>query len=124
VATWVYDNSVHNKANPDPKRNVTWGEQTPDEMMYFRINYRWADETVTHMRNDLEAKLQGSTLIGGLDANMDGKITPDELKGPLAMLKARFNDLDKNHDGALDASEMGAIMQMMMQQAAKDPTGL
>eukprot|EP01035_Chromulina_nebulosa_P005643 gene5643-7659_t len=46
IATWVYDNSVHNPANPDPKRNVTWGEQTPDEMMYFRLNYRWVDETV------------------------------------------------------------------------------
>jgi hypothetical protein len=123
VATWVYDNSVHNKANPDPKRNVTWGEQTPDEMMYFRINYRWADETVTHVRNDLQDKLQASTLIGGLDGNMDGKVQPEELKGPLGMLKAQFGALDKNKDGALDAAELGPLMQMMMSQAAqKGPT--
>jgi len=123
VATWVYDNSEHNKANPDPKRNVTWGEQTPDEMMYFRINYRWADETTGHLRNDLEAKLQGGTLLGGLDANMDGKVTPDELKGPLAMLKAQFPMLDKNKDGALDESELGAVMAVMMRQMAdKGPT--
>jgi peroxiredoxin len=123
VATWVYDNSVHNKSNPDPKRNVTWGEQTPDEMMYFRINYRWADETVGHLRNDLEAKLQGSTLLGGLDANMDGKVTPDELKGPLGMLKTAMPQLDKNKDGALDESELGAVMAMMMRQMAdKGPT--
>jgi peroxiredoxin len=125
VATWVYDNSVHNKANPDPKRNVTWGEQTPDEMMYFRLNYRWADETVTKPRNDLQDQLQASTLVGGMDANQDGKITPDELRGPLGMLKGQFANLDKNKDGALDATELGAVMQMMMNQAARSgPTDL
>jgi peroxiredoxin len=118
VATWVYDNSVHNVANPDPKRNVTWGEQTPDEMMYFRVNYRWADETVDRVRNDLQQKLEGATLIGGMDRNMDGKVQAAELTGPLGMLKAQFPMLDKNKDGALDADELGAVMQMMMRQAA------
>jgi peroxiredoxin len=28
-----YDNSADNPSNPDPKRTVTWGEQTPDEML-------------------------------------------------------------------------------------------
>jgi hypothetical protein len=106
VATWVYDNSAHNLANPDPKRNVTWGEQTPDEMMYFRLNYRWADETTSHIRNDLQAKLQESGMVGGLDANLDGVIEPDELRGPMgAMIKARFVELDRDHDGTLDAAE-------------------
>ena len=109
IATWVYDNSDHNPANPDAKRNVTWGEQTPDEMMYFRVNYRWADETVEHIRPDLDAKLRASELIGGLDSNLDGFIEPEELKGPLARLKPRFAALDKNHDGKLDASELTAV---------------
>jgi peroxiredoxin len=122
LATWVYDNSSHNKANPDPKRNVTWGEQTPDEMMYFRINYRFADETVSHPRNDLQDALSGASLIGGMDANMDGKISPDELKGPLAMLKGQFAKLDANHDGFLDANELGKVMAMMSQtQSAAAP---
>ena len=96
VATWVYDNSTHNLANPDPKRNVTWGEQTPDEMMYFRLNYRFVDETTSHIRSDLQARLMESGLIGGLDANLDGKIEPEELKGPMgAMLKARFAELPR-----------------------------
>ncbi|HEX4710973.1 redoxin domain-containing protein [Phenylobacterium sp.] len=110
VATWVYDNSEHNPANPDPKRNVTWGEQTPDEMMYFRVNYRWADETVTNVRNDLQQKLFASQMMGSLDSNLDGKIEPNELKGPLAGLKARFAELDLNHDGVLDAKELSAAM--------------
>jgi hypothetical protein len=111
IATWVYDNSAHNPANPDPKRNVTWGEQTPDEMMYFRLNYRWADETVGHLRNDLQAKLMESGLVGGLDANVDGVIEPSELRGPsTAAIRAKFAELDKNHDGVLDAAEMKTAM--------------
>ncbi|HEX3701053.1 MAG TPA: hypothetical protein VHV27_10305 [Phenylobacterium sp.] len=115
VATWVYDNSAHNLANPDPKRNVTWGEQTPDEMMYFRLNYRWVDETTSHVRSDLQAKLMQSGLIGGLDANLDGKIEPDELRGPQGeAIKARFAELDKDHDGTLDMAEMRAAMPRRM----------
>ena len=29
-----YDNSAANKANPDPKVNVKWGDQTWEEMMF------------------------------------------------------------------------------------------
>jgi hypothetical protein len=125
IATWVYDNSAHNPANPDPKRNVTWGEQTPDEMMYFRVNYRWADETVSHLRNDLQAKLMESGLVGGLDANLDGVIEPAELKGPAtAALRAKFAELDKNHDGVLDAAEMKAAMPRRMARAKAETPDL
>jgi len=34
-----YDNSVNNKSNPDPAKEVHWGEQTWDEMQYTGINY-------------------------------------------------------------------------------------
>jgi hypothetical protein len=125
IATWVYDNSSHNPANPDPKRNVTWGEQTPDEMMYFRLNYRFVDETTSHVRNDLQAKLMESGLIGGLDANLDGKIEPEELKGPAgAMIKARFAELDKDHDGTLDMAEMKAAMPRRMARAKNETPDL
>ncbi|HEY0438386.1 MAG TPA: hypothetical protein VGC92_17225 [Phenylobacterium sp.] len=110
VATWVYDNSSHNPANPDPKRLVRWGEQTPDEMMYFRVNYRWADETTTHLRDDLQGKLFGSQIIGSLDSNLDGFIEPNEFKGPMAGMRAKFAELDANHDGKLDAKEMAGAM--------------
>ena len=105
---WIYDNSVHNPANPDPKLNVTWGEQTWNEMMYFRVNYRWVDETSHHVRNDLQAKLMESRIIGFLDENADGKLQPSELKGPYAALRSRFAELDLNHDGGLDLKELAA----------------
>lgn len=40
VYTQVFDNSVQNKANPDPNKEVTWGEQTWEEMVFGVIRYR------------------------------------------------------------------------------------
>ena len=34
ICTAHFDNSADNLANPDPSREVTWGEQTWDEMMF------------------------------------------------------------------------------------------
>lgn len=122
IATWVYDNSQYNKANPDYKRNVTWGEQTPDEMMYFRINYRWADETVTNVRNDLQAKFDATRMIGAIDDNFDGKISPDELRGPMARMKAQFASMDKNGDGFLDKNELASSSAFAMARRRQQET--
>ena len=37
VSTAWYDNSAGNKSNPDPKADVTWGDQTWEEMQYTGI---------------------------------------------------------------------------------------
>jgi len=37
VATAWYDNSAANKANPDPKMDVKWGDQTWEEMQYTGV---------------------------------------------------------------------------------------
>ena len=108
IATWIYDNSKDNKANPDPSIDVTWGEQSWQEMMYFRVNYRWADETVSNVRNDLQAQLMDSRTIGALDNNADGKVQIDELTGTMYSVRARFKDLDTNGDGGLDKAELAA----------------
>jgi hypothetical protein len=108
IAKWVYDNSAHNKANPDPKINVTWGEQSWEEMMYFRVNYRWADETTSNLRNDLQAKLMESRTIGALDNNADDMVQINELTGTMASMKARFADLDLDKNGGLDKKELAA----------------
>ena len=108
IATWIYDNSTDNKANPDAKIDVTWGEQSWQEMMYFRVNYRWADETVDNVRNDLQMKLMDSRTIGALDNNADNKVQIDELTGTMASVRTRFKDLDTNGDGGLDKKELEA----------------
>jgi hypothetical protein len=42
----TYDNSPKNRFNPDPTKNVKWGEKTTDEMMQGRIFYEVADENL------------------------------------------------------------------------------
>jgi len=108
IVTWVYDNSTNNLANPDPKVEVTSGEQSWEEMMYFRVNYRWADETSSNVRDDLQAQLIATRAIGSIDDNIDGKVQIGELRGTVATMKARFADLDLNKDGGLDAKEFAA----------------
>jgi len=39
VYTAWYDNSAVNPANPDPSREVRWGQQTFDEMMLGYVEY-------------------------------------------------------------------------------------
>jgi hypothetical protein len=39
-----FDNSLNNPANPDPARQVRWGQQTSDEMMLG-----WFDVTIPAM---------------------------------------------------------------------------
>jgi hypothetical protein len=120
IATWVYDNSPANRmlheetrdsaGSPIPSytQNVTWGEQTFQEMMYFRLNYRWADETVDNVRNDLQQQLDASRNIGALDDNADDLVQPDELRGPMARLRANFAQLDLDHNGGLSAAELAS----------------
>ena len=37
--TGIFDNSENNKANPDPKRTVKWGDQTFEEMLIGYVEY-------------------------------------------------------------------------------------
>ena len=120
IATWVFDNSTNNKklnaVNKDGEGSpiasyndvVRTGEQSHQEMMYFRINYRWADETVDNIRNDLQSQLMSSMSFGMIDDNFDGLIQENELKGMMASLKPRFAQLDADHSGALDPKELAA----------------
>src|SRR6185295_2093927 len=39
VSTAWYDNSPSNRNNPDPTKDVRWGEQTWEEMQYTGLNY-------------------------------------------------------------------------------------
>jgi AhpC/TSA family/EF hand len=115
IAHFVYDNSKRNPANPDPSKQVVWGDQSWEEMFYTALRYRWTDETSKHMVN-YDQELNGDRLMGMLDQNIDGKISKAELKGQIGDQIAKYWDvLDKNHDGFIDKDELAAMQKMMGQ---------
>ena len=57
-----FDNSAENPNNPDPRRAVTFGEQTRDEMHVGYLNFALADQ-------DLSVPAPSATLRG--DGNFD-----------------------------------------------------
>ncbi|MFL5296024.1 MAG: redoxin domain-containing protein [Phenylobacterium sp.] len=113
IAHFIYDNSKRNPNNPDPSKTVVWGDQSWEEMFYTAIRYRWVDETSSKMV-EYDKDLDKDRMLGMLDDNIDGKIQKAELKGRMGdMLGKYFDVLDKNHDGALDKSELAAAQAMM-----------
>jgi hypothetical protein len=112
VATYIYDNSKRNPANPDPNRVVPWGEQSFDEMLYTTLRYRWMDETSADeaVGKAHDAEMMAMRNLGMMDDNLDGKIAMSEIKGAVAQpIKARFAQLDANHDGYLDGKELAIL---------------
>lgn len=112
IATYVYDNSPRNPANPDPSETVPWGEQSWDEMLYTTLSYRWMGETAD-APTDFDEALRASRTIGMFDANIDDKVQLSELKGSTGeRIRPMFSMLDRNGDGALDLEEIGAFARM------------
>ncbi len=109
IATYVYDNSKRNPANPDPNKVVTWGDQSFEEMFFTALRYRWVDETTDNQKPDYQAALSQSQQIGMMDDNINGKIEMAELRGGAGnQLRGAFAMIDANKDGGLDQAELVA----------------
>ncbi len=114
VTRYVYDNSKHNVANPDPTIKVTWGEQSWEEMQYTALGFRWDDETVANRKDDYQRRLEESRAVGIMDINLDDKVAKSEVRGRMAQqLLARWDQVDLNKDGYLDKAELEPITQML-----------
>jgi thiol-disulfide isomerase/thioredoxin len=116
VATYIYDNSKRNPANPDPNRVVPWGEQSFDEMFYTTLRYRWTDETSSDQAvgKAHDTEMMANRYMGIFDDNLDGVIEKSELKSKTGeALLARFDTFDTNHDGVLQLNEVVAAQKAM-----------
>jgi hypothetical protein len=110
INRWTYDNSTRNPGNPDPHKDVVFGEQTTDEMLTFFVHYRWVGETVANLRDDYDRLMARGSLMGALDSDMDGKLEPAEMRGEVGgRIKANLAALDTDRDGALDQAELAAF---------------
>jgi len=117
IATYTYDNSKRNPANPDPNKEVVWGDQSFEEMFYTSLRYRWIDETAEKQTN-YDDLLNQTRLMGMMDDNIDGKLQKSELRGQFAQLAAApgmFEMGDANKDGGIDQSELDKVLAMMQQ---------
>ena len=59
VHSTTWDNSSQNTANPDPSREVPWGQQSWDEMLFGSVTFRYADEKARDGAQGV-AQFQGS----------------------------------------------------------------
>ena len=51
--TW-WDNSAQNPANPDPNREVPWGRQSWDEMLFGSLRFRYLDDEIAQATGAVE----------------------------------------------------------------------
>ena len=120
IADYVYDNSDLNKSNPDPKKHVTFGEQTSEEMLFTFARFRFKDETAKNRHDEWFQELQQNVLFGALDDNIDGQLTAAEFRNdPRFKSVVKFLPIvDADKDGSLNKTEMAAAMQMMQKMRA------
>lgn len=113
IAEYVYDNSMANVANPDPDVNVTWGEQSFEEMLYTSLAYRWVGETTDNRLDAQSEHMQASRFFTAMDDNIDGMLTEDELRGILGeRMRAGFDRMDMDGDGSVSMDEYLTIQRM------------
>lgn len=114
IGRYTFDNSTKNPANPDPTIDVFWGEQSPQEMLFFDFFYRWDDETVSNNKDEYSKRLEASRSMGMFDSNIDDRIEKSELRGPIGgQLLAEFDGLDVNKDTYIDHAEFAAVTRML-----------
>lgn len=108
VCTATWDNSEENLSNPDPTKNVSWGEQTFEEMMIGFYVERFpkgqAPEKPAGIKLD---ELDPKQIFVGLDADKDGKLSKEEVPAKFA---DKFAFIDSNGDGSITEDELTTIL--------------
>lgn len=127
ILTAVYDNSSGNPANPDPGRNVRWGDQTTDEMMIGYIE-TWAPRgSVVQSVSETPVL---NRILQALDQDGDGELTPAEMQagngqfavflGSRKLLEPLLERADRDNSGGLSRAELLWVREQMLQQRSQN----
>ena len=114
-----FDNSEANLTNPDPSIDVTWGDQTWEEMMIGFFTTREVDEVdfdklkaqaEEGKKKSAQLEAQAKVFISAMDKNKNGTLSIDEVP---EQMKGFFERIDMNRDGEVDASEAAVLVERM-----------
>jgi len=109
LCTAVWDNSEDNLSNPDPNKQVTWGDQTWEEMMIGFYVEVFPKGEVPETPSGGRPRFEPQEFFAALDGNGDGKLEKNELPG---RLQERFGLVDANGDGFVTLKELETIMKL------------
>jgi hypothetical protein len=118
-----FDNSAENMINPDPTVDVTWGDQTYEEMMigFFtgrevekvdleRVAREGAENRRLAAEQSAQFEAQAKLFITGMDKNGNGMLSTDEVP---SQLKSFLGQFDTDRDGEISASEAAVFIRQM-----------
>jgi len=109
VCTAVWDNSEENLSNPDPTKDVSWGEQTFEEMMIGFFVEKFPKGQAAKPSNPLDS-LNPKQIITQVDANKDGKVSREELP---EQFRDKFEFIDSNGDGFVSEEELTFVLKLI-----------
>jgi hypothetical protein len=114
----VYDNSTENPANPDATRNVSWGLQSENEMLYGGFFFRWENGTSEKPVHD-ELNFQIAQFYGAFDDDFNGELELNEMPRWLrrSFEAGRLRQFNANRDNVLSHSEYRAFAEYRAQRA-------
>ena len=109
LCTAHWDNSEENLSNPDPTIDVSWGDQSFEEMMIgFYVELYPKGEVSRQQRRGGFGSPEPAQIIKMLDKNDDGLLTKEELPERFA---DRLGAADKDGDDAVSESELKAFFE-------------
>jgi len=119
--TW--DNSAANPNNPDPEKEITWGLQSWEEMLYGGVSFRYKNSGLTSGEWD-RIQFRTDVTFGYLDKNEDGKLVmeelPDQMRKRMGLGFALF---DRNQSGGLEPDELEQLFTPRRQQESNADSG-
>jgi hypothetical protein len=117
--TAVFDNSEDNLANPDPTKEVRWGDQSWEEMMigYFDVLVP-RNESRGGGQRPLRTGVNVPQILQQIDKDGDEQVSRDEAEAN-AVLALAFDRIDTSGDGQLDRAEIETAVQRLRQRTGQ-----